>query len=163
MRIFALIGSIAMLVLPFAYVSQSIGDAATVVTWMGLLWVDIESQVFGFQGGESGTFQLSWLEENGLYHSYFDPLFFVGVIVLITLIVNIGLSVVASEKKNKSVPGLILIIAGVLLLIIRLAALGEDDLSFYTKSSFLGTTFTYIEIPLGFIWGLIFGILDLKK
>jgi len=162
-RLFALLGTLATLFLPFAYISETRGNLTNVVIWAGLLWYNSNLEIFGFQGNGSESFQTDWLASDGLYHNYFDPMFIVGIAVLILLLANIGISVISSEKKNKNAAAIILIICGIGLTIARLAALGQEDLSFYTQSDGLFGTFTYIEVPLALIYSLVFGILDLRQ
>jgi hypothetical protein len=65
----------------------------------------------------------------------------------------------ATSKDRKNVPALLLLISSIGLLTIRFVVLGDNDLSFYYQSDIL--LYTYIEIPLSAILGIIFAIFDL--
>jgi hypothetical protein len=163
MRLWALIGIIAVLLLPFSIVQINIGDNVSSTSSFGLLWLSTEGEAFGFQSSDSETFNLDWIDDGGVYHSgsYFGDLWYFGLVLVVLLIVGAALAVLSDQ--NKSVPALILLICGILLLVLRLVELNDNDSSFYDSSEFFGITTTYLEVPLGFIISLIFSILDLRS
>jgi len=164
MRLLALIGTLVVLIVPFSFISITSPNITTTV-FMGFLYYSQKQDVSinFFDNQKSGTFQFDWLKDGGLYHSYFDPLFAIGVLLVLVLLANIGIAVVSSKQKNARLPALILILAGIGILILRLVALGDNNGSFYTTRNTLFGEQTYLEIPIGLIWALIFGLLDMRQ
>lgn len=108
-------------------------------------------------GGETitDTFNGTWLEDGDLYDKLFgDPIY--GIIILLLILAALALGFI---KENNKISGILLIVAGVLLLVFRYIELNDADLFFYKSE----TDFTYVEVPLGFFAGLIFGLLNLRS
>jgi hypothetical protein len=168
MRLWALIGIIALLILPFSIVRTTtsfLGEDTTTTNSFGFFWLSTDTELFGRQYEDSEVFNLDWLDDNGVYQSgsYFGELWYLGLVLVIVLIVGAVLAVTADRNNNKSVPAIILLISGILLLILRLVELSDNDTSFYDSTEILGIEFTYLEIPLGFIIALIFSLLDFRS
>lgn len=167
MRTFALIGAILVLLLPFSVywitLDSQLGKT-TIRGGDGLLYYNTHTEVGSSTHDETKSFGGKWLDKNGVYAGYFstsndDAARYVGLIVIVLLIAAIALAV----ARPSNAAAIVLIVCGILLLIMRFRKLDDANTSFYDKSSTFGITTTYIEIPLGFILALIFGLVDLKK
>ncbi|MHA2502506.1 MAG: hypothetical protein ACXAE3_06545 [Candidatus Kariarchaeaceae archaeon] len=159
MRVKALLGSLSLLLLPFAVILQSLGDISSSRTFQALFWFSTDSNLLGFENRTSSTFSSSWFSEGGLYQQYFGSLALLGYAIMAISLAAVILSLMATSKDRKNVPALLLLISSIGLLTIRFVVLGDNDLSFYYQSDIL--LYTYIEIPLSAILGIIFAIFDL--
>lgn len=165
MRLFALVGIILLLVLPFSIVrtttESNLGDS-TLVEYLGLLYFrsTFETDTLNLDFEDSEAFQSDWLEEDNTYDSYFGDLLVIGLLVLVLLILGIGLAATETDKNNSTY---ILMVSGLLLFILRFLHLSDSDSSFYEKTEFGGASFTMMEFPIGFIIAMIFGILDFRQ
>lgn len=108
-------------------------------------------------GGDTITdsFSGSWLEEGDIYDNLFgNPIY--GIIIMALILAALALGFI---KENNKISGILLIVAGTLLLVFRYIELNDADLFFYKSE----TDFDYVEIPLGFIAGVITGLLNLRS
>lgn len=156
MRLVALIGTLILLLSPLSF--MIINTEAVDITrnfTFGFFW----TSSFG-DGGDSNTdtFEPDWItEENHFYEVYFgDSMNMVGAAILFLLIVGLVFAFIDTSNKKSAY---ILLICGIALLVLRALALDDAQTGFYESES--GVTRT--EIPLGFIFALIFGLIDLRK
>lgn len=162
MRLFALIGILILLFAPFTYTRITvdlpiIGESTTNV-FSGYFWVYTNVEDLD---PETDTFETDWIEENNVYEGYFGEDFrLVGLAIFVLLFVGLAFAILDSDSKRSTY---ILLICGVALLILRFLDLNDDETFFYDDDiGGLGIA-TYLEIPMGFIFSLIFGLIDRGK
>ncbi len=154
-KISALIGGLIML---FAHTIQYTSfegiDSNSVIIWgFFLMW--FRSDLLGQTNSDYDTFESDWIDDDGLYQGLFGNAIF-GIIIVVLIIAAI---VLAFTQNDSPISAFLLIGAASLLLILRFQELNDIDLSFYKSEN----NFTFIEIPLGFIAGLIAGMINLKS
>ncbi len=157
-KISVLIGSLIMLAAhTITYSNTTIsGITFNVQNVTGFFYIWTQLGTTG-AGGETitDTFNGTWLEDGELYDNLFgNPIY--GIIIMLLILAALALGFI---KENNKISGLLLIVAGVLLLVFRYIELNDGDLFFYKSE----TDFTYLEVPLGSFAGLIFGLLNLRS
>ncbi|MCE7737370.1 MAG: hypothetical protein GPJ54_20945 [Candidatus Heimdallarchaeota archaeon] len=161
MRLFALIGILILLFLPFTYtritLESTFGDT-TVNSLQGYFWINTNGDGIDT---ETDTFETDWIEEGSVYEAYFGKDYRpVGIIILALLFVGLAFAVLDSDSKKSAY---ILLICGIALFALRFLELSDNDTFFYDSEEALGITLTYLEVPVGFIASLIFGLIDRGK
>lgn len=157
-KITILIGGLVML---FAHTiinssTEGFGGTFTLQSVTGFFLYYVKTGISNGPGTEdTETFESSWIEENGFYEGLFGNPFY-GITILAIIVIAIVLAFTQDESR---LSGILLILAAAQLLIFRYVELDDQDLSFYKDTDL----FTYIEIPLGFIAGLIAGLMNLKS
>jgi hypothetical protein len=151
------------LILPFAFIRTTnnvLGDTTTTTSYGFFYWRS-NLDLGAIEISDSDSFELDWLSSDGVYSShYFGDLWFLGVIMVISLLVGLALSITETKTNNSTY---ILLASGILLLIMRYFQISDNNTFFYDKEEFAGFSQTYIEIPVGCIIGLIFAALEFKK
>ena len=144
-KISALIGGLIML---FAHTIQYTRFEGTndgsVILW-GFLLMWFRSELLGQTNSDYDTFERDWIDDDGLYEGLFGNAMF-GIIIVVLIIAAIVFTFVQNDSQ---INAFLLIGAAVLLLILRFQELNDLNLSFYKSEN----SFTFIEIPLGFIAG----------
>ena len=124
------------------------------VTGFFYIWTQLGTTGAGGQT-ITDTFNGTWLEEGELYDNLFgNPIY--GIIILLLILAALALGFI---KENNKISGILLIVAAALLLVFRYIELSDIDLFFYKSE----TDFTYVEVPLGFVAGLVTGLMNLKS
>lgn len=159
MKFFALLAVLTLLILPFAMTTTTINDSKVSENKYGLLYYQSHNSLLDSTSTQS--IQSDWMDDNGVYDSYFGNAYQLGVIVLLLIVVALGFALFTS--KDNKIAGILVVIAAILLIYLRFQVLSDDNMGFiYNNDSIFGT-FAYTEIPLGPIIALILGTVDLVK
>jgi len=146
-----------MLILPHSYIIMRFSSSGTVRREsLGFLFWRVTYSVGSF--GE--TFALEWLYGDSIYSFYFDEIWGIGVLALVLILVALAFSIF----REDIIPAFLLIISGVILLVLRLILLLDRD-TFFIDNNYIFDTeqVFYLEIPLGFLIGLISGIIMIRQ
>ena len=153
-KLSVLIGGLIMLLAhTIQYQTTDLLDSKFItITGFFLFWVSTE--VGNTNDTNTETIDGDWLDKNGIYEILFGSSE-IGILILALIIVAIVMVFV----KEGPISGWLLLAAGILLLVFRFIELNDQDNFFFEDND----TSMYLEIPLGFLAGLITGLMNIRS
>ncbi|MHA2090807.1 MAG: hypothetical protein ACW98K_08100 [Candidatus Kariarchaeaceae archaeon] len=150
------IGSLLFLLLPFSiYIISPAGGGDNITTYSGFFYGYVDSPV---DIDDNPTwFEPDWIDKEDVYGGYFgQDTWVLGLIALLLGVVALIAAIIDVHRLQ----GLLLVIAGILVIYCRYVVLDDQGIDYpVDETPFASLT----DIPVGFIIGLIFGLISLRS